>query len=193
LKKKLLLFGGLLIVILWVSALSAAGLALTSEVSVSGKGAAAQWNVVTPAGDHIINVYVIMDGNGQNAQMYVSIDHHGAVSAASGPATVQWSMNHVNAEATLTFTSVIGAGRTGTHNITVSWLTKGGASNEPLSINLEGGLAASVDGTWKSGAASLTLDPTATAGHHIDNTYDSDWGAVFFGDVDLSMTFPSTT
>lgn len=157
-----------------------------------GKGAIAQWIIDTPTGPHPINAIIDMTNSEKNPEIYVSISHPSrGISAGSGPANITWSMNHVTVEAVVTFDVVIpgsSPGRTGSHNISITWQTNGPTTNKPLTVNTMHGLTALIDGASKHAEAKLTLDSTATSGHHQDDVFTSSWATVMHGTADIALT-----
>ncbi len=157
-----------------------------------GKGAIAQWIINTPAGPHTIDAIVDMTNSEKNPEIYVSISHPSrGVSAGAGSANVTWSTNHVTVEAVVTFAVVVSGsspGRTGSHSISITWRTDGPTSNKPLTVNTMNGLTALIDGALKHGKAELTLDLTATSGHHQDDVFTSSWAIVMHGTADITLT-----
>ena len=157
----------------------------------SSKFAVAQWNVMTgnpPTRSHVINALVYMDNNEKNGMMVVTIKHSsGAVSTASGPVEFKWSMDHVTAEAKLTFTSTVTM-FSGDHTVDISWNTTGATSHNAI-VPSANGLTANLNNcNWKAGSAQMILDPDATTGHHQDNTYSTNWAYIAKGDATITIT-----
>jgi hypothetical protein len=184
-KKSIVLIGLILICVMSIAAISPATAALTNK-TIDGKGAVAQWVV----SGRTINAVLMMDNSGKEATLYVSITHLGGrVSSDSAPAICKWSMNHVTAEATLDFTMVTGTGRTGTHVISITWETSGPASNGVLSPTTANGMTVSIDGTWKSGGATLILSPYAVPNHQQGDTYSSaNLALIIHGQANIDIT-----
>jgi hypothetical protein len=190
-KKQIVLCGMLMVAVLSISLFAGAASATTTNTTLNGKGAVAQW---TMAG-HVINAYVVMSDSGKDGTIYVSIQHPRGISAATGDVEFKWSMDHVIAEVTdLNFqlTGDTASGFTGSHNVTMTWDTVGNTNQNPLDISTGYGLTGTILGQWKTGTAALELDPTATTGHHQDSTYQSTWAAVFKGTTNLAITLPTT-
>jgi hypothetical protein len=188
-KKHLMLCVALLLTVLSVSAFASVVLASTTPHLLDGKGAAAQWNYDAT---RKINAYVVMSDSGKDGTIYVSIQHNTGVSAASGPATFQWSMDHVTVVAEDLMFSLTGdtsGGRAGPHDIFITWETKGATSHGELNVNTNVGLTGTVSGQWKPATATFSMDPT-TAGHHLGDSWQSTWGVVFKGTADLDITLP---
>lgn len=187
-RKYLLVLLSLAIVVLMATSTISAVSAATLDKEINGKGAIAQWSITGPGGAHVINAIVDMSNSGKEGKIYVSIVHplKTGISVASGPANFKWSMNHVTVEAALTFDGP--AGRTGTHNIIISWQTDGSTSNKPLTADTGNGLEGEINGAWKSGVAELSIRDDS--GHHIASDFASSWAIVVHGTADISLTTP---
>jgi hypothetical protein len=186
-KKSIVLIGLILICVMSIAAISPVIAAVTTNKTIDGKGAAAQWVV----SGRTINAVLSMNNSGKDAILYVSIIHLGGrVSSDSAPAICKWSMDHVTAEATLDFAMVTGTGRTGTHVISITWETSGPALNGVISITTANGMAVSIDGTWKTGGATLVLSPIPEGGHHgQEDTYSSaNLALVIHGQASIGIT-----
>lgn len=187
-KSKLVIIGIILAAVLTTSAFAAPVSAIATN-QWSGKGAIAQFYVQTiaPNGavrDHTINAVLMMDNNGENCRIYVSIVHgSGTISSARQPVDCKWNMNHITVEASLTFTGTVFSGP---HVIVISWLTNGAASNTIQTIPTPYGMTTTIDGIFKTGSAEMILDPTATTGHHQNDIYPSNWAAIVHGDITVT-------
>ncbi len=170
-----------------MSAFSAPASAATNDWI--GKGAVAQFYITTNAGarTHIINAVLMMDNNGKDGKLYVSVVHFtGAVSTATGPVECKWNMNHISVEASLTFDNPTGTNFEGTHIIVIEWQTTGAASNGLQTISTAYGMTTVVDGALKTGTAQMILDPGANLGYQHQEGYPSNWAAIVHGDVTVN-------
>lgn len=185
-QKSMVLIGLILICVMSIATISPVIAVPTNKV-IDGKGAAAQW----VESGRTINAVLSMSNSGKDAELYVSITHSGGrVSSDSAPAICKWSMNHVTAEATLDFKMVTGTGRTGTHVISITWETSGPASNGVWSTTAANGMAVSIDGTWKSGHATLILSPFSDAKPHEegDKYSSSNLALIIHGQASIDIT-----
>lgn len=187
LKNNLIALLSLTLICLMIASTIFAVSASTINKQFDGKGAIAQWSIGGSGGPHTINAIVGMSNSGKDGEIYVSIVHPvKGTSEASGSVSFKWSMNHVTVETTLTFSGP--TGRTGAHNITLSWQTDGPTSNEPLTVNTADGLTASINGAWKTGVAELSM--LDSSGHHDGDDYTSSWAIIVHGTADVSLTTP---
>jgi len=187
LKKNLIAIFSLTLVCLMIASIISAVSASTINNYFDGKGAIAQWSIGGPGGPHTINAIVDMSNSGKDGEIYLIIVHPlKGTSEAAGSVNFKWSMDHVTVETTLTFSGA--PGRTGPHNITISWQTEGPTSNEQLTANTANGLTASINGAWKLGVAELSI--LDSSGHHDGDDYTSSWAIIVHGTADITLTTP---